>query len=249
MNSKLLSIGEASTLLGISIDTLREWDKKGILRSFRPSPTSKRYYQKEDIDHFLKKSTAHNEKNLVQLAKDWAFNKVPPPIENYLYCQTSDVFNARLQHFEAELARMPELKDIFPLVIAIIGEIGNNSYNHNIGNWPDVPGTFVGYDIHLRLAVLADRGRGIYKTLQRVLPNLKSDKEALHIAFTKYISGRAPEDRGNGLKFVKDVITGNPLHLLFYTGNVSLELGQNDPGLKITETDTSFHGCMAVINF
>lgn len=249
MNKKLLSIGEASTLLGVSIDTLREWDKKGIFHSFRPSLTSKRYYQKDDIDRFLQKKTSSNANNLAQLAKNWAFSTMPPPIADSLYCQTGDIFNARLQHFEIELARIPELKDIFSLVVAIIGEIGNNSYNHNTGNWPDVPGTFWGYDINLRLAVLADRGQGIHKTLQRVLPDLKTDKEALHTAFTKYISGRAPENRGNGLKFVKDVIMENPLHLLFYTGNAELELGQHDSGLKIRETDVSFHGCMAVINF
>ncbi len=54
-NNKLLSIGETANLLGISIDTLREWDKKEILRSFRPSPSSHRYYRQEDIENFLKK--------------------------------------------------------------------------------------------------------------------------------------------------------------------------------------------------
>ncbi|MBI5152265.1 MerR family transcriptional regulator [Candidatus Peregrinibacteria bacterium] len=249
MEKKLLFIGEAAKLIGVSIDTLRKWEKKGILQSFRPSLTSKRYYRQEDIDQFLSKDSRSYVEDLVDLAKTWAFAKSPAPLSSSLYCQTSDVFNSRLQSLELELARMPKLKDIFPLVIAVIGEIGSNSYNHNIGNWPDVPGIFFGYDIQQQQVVLADRGQGIYKTLKRVAPNLKNDKEALYTAFTKYISSRAPEERGNGLKFVKDVIISNPLYLQFYTGNASLELRQNISNLKIKTADTSFHGCIAVINF
>ncbi len=55
MEKKLLSIGETAKLIGVSIDTLRQWDKNGILPSFRPSEASKRYYRKEDIDSFLSK--------------------------------------------------------------------------------------------------------------------------------------------------------------------------------------------------
>ena len=55
MGPKLLSIGETAKFLGISIDTLREWDKKDILKSFRPSPSSKRYYRREDVENFLRK--------------------------------------------------------------------------------------------------------------------------------------------------------------------------------------------------
>jgi excisionase family DNA binding protein len=49
-NSKvLLSIGEASEYLGISIDTLRRWEKKGKLVSLR-SPGGHRYFNKPDLD-------------------------------------------------------------------------------------------------------------------------------------------------------------------------------------------------------
>lgn len=44
-----LSIGDASGFLRISRDTLRRWEKKGILRSYR-SPTFHRYYKKEDLE-------------------------------------------------------------------------------------------------------------------------------------------------------------------------------------------------------
>jgi len=245
----MLSIGETAKILGVSIENLRNWDKNGILPSFRPSPSSKRYYRREDIENFLKKDTKIEEENIANLAKEWAISKTPASIPASFYCETNDVFSARLQSLSILLERLPELKEIFPLIIAIIGEIGNNSYNHNIGNWPDVPGIFFTYSLDKRQIILADRGRGILKTLQRVVPNLKTDKEALNIAFTKYISGRAPENRGNGLKFVKDVISENPFRLQFYTGNAETELKQNTTKLNIKTLDTKFHGCIAIIQY
>lgn len=248
MDQKLLSIGETAKTIGISIDTLREWEKKGILLSFRPFPTSKRYYRKEDIDNFLKKDD-QSINDLTGLAKNWVITKSPITLSSSLYCETSDVFSARLQHLSTKLESIPELKNIFPLLVAIAGEIGNNSYNHNIGNWPDIPGVFFGYNTQQRIIVLADRGQGILKTLSRVLPKLKNDQEALHVAFTEYITARAPESRGNGLKFVKDIVTENPLHLVFQTGNAKLELQEKDLELKIEKADTSFHGCITIINY
>lgn len=249
MDNKLLSIGEASQLLGVSIDTLREWDKNNILPSFRPAPSGHRYYRREDIENFLKKPTKIEEKNIETLSKEWTMAKSSMSISPSLYCETNDTFSARLQSFSIQLERILELKEIFPLIIAIIGEIGNNSYNHNIGNWPDVPGIFFAYNLEERLVVLADRGRGILKTLKPVVPGLKTDEEALNIAFTKYISGRAPEDRGNGLKFVKDVVLANSFQLKFYTGNAELELKQNSTELNIKPTNFQFHGCLTIIHY
>lgn len=249
MTNKLLTIGETAQLLGISVDTLRVWDKNNILPSFRPDPSGHRYYRRGDIENFLRKPVKNEEKDIVSLGKEWAMAKSPIAISTSFYCETNDTFSARLQSFSIKLERNVELKEIFPLIIAITGEIGNNSYNHNIGNWPDVPGIFFSYNLEGRLVVLADRGRGILKTLEPVLPDLKTDEEALKIAFTKYISGRAPEDRGNGLKFVKDVVFSNPFQLKFYTGNAALELNQNATELNIKTSNTQFHGCIAIIHY
>ena len=95
----------------------------------------------------------------------------------------------------------------------------------------------------------SDRGQGILKTLRQVKPELANDQKALKVAFTEVISGRAPEARGNGLKFVRKIVEENPFSLLFQTGNAELRLERADTKLRIKETDKSFHGCMAVINF
>jgi excisionase family DNA binding protein len=53
MQNKLISIGKASELLGVSIDTLRRWDESGRLKSKRSGERGHRYYLLEDIENFL----------------------------------------------------------------------------------------------------------------------------------------------------------------------------------------------------
>ncbi|MBI2638736.1 hypothetical protein HYW83_04050 [Candidatus Peregrinibacteria bacterium] len=134
------------------------------------------------------------------------------------------------------------------LLISTVGEIGDNSYAHNLGNWSDIPGIFFAYDLNKKVIVLADRGRGILETLKFVRPALKSHKEALKVAFTEIISGRFPERRGNGLKSVVQNILASDVSLTFRTGDAELNLKKGDLELNITECET-FHGCFAVLKF
>jgi len=135
------------------------------------------------------------------------------------------------------------------LIVAIAGEIGNNSFDHNLGNWPDVPGIFFGYDINKKEIVLADRGQGILKTLQRIRPGLNNNKDALNTAFTEVISGRSPEDRGNGLKFVRKVVLENPIDLFFQSGDYYLEIIRQALDLDIKKSKQFIQGCIAIIKF
>ena len=43
------SIGKSSEYLGVSIDTLRRWEKKGVITAYR-SPGGHRYFLKQDLD-------------------------------------------------------------------------------------------------------------------------------------------------------------------------------------------------------
>ena len=52
----------------------------------------------------------------------------------------------------------------------------------------------------------ADRGRGVFASLSSVYKEIKDPQTALELAYKKRISGRFPERRGNGLKFVRQVI-------------------------------------------
>lgn len=235
---ELISIGEAASILGVSIDTLRRWDKSGKLRSVKTEGGHRKYYRSQ-IELFLN--------DLFKLAKNWVLKQTD--LSSDLYCSNSAVFQTRLILMQDTLAGVKELSSIFPLISAVAGEIGNNSFDHNLGNWPDTPGIFFGYDINKRVIVLADRGLGILTTLKRVRPELSNDQEALRVAFTEIISGRAPESRGNGLKFVRKVVSENPIGLLFQTGNAELILEKDSDILDIKESLEPFRGCLALITF
>lgn len=239
-NDKLLSIGKTSKLLGVSIQTLRRWDDKGILKSFRAVPNGNRFYKVEDINLFMN--------DLPTLGWKWAFDSIPSEPKRDFYCATSDVFTARLERLKNELQKIDNLAIDYSLITLMVGEIGDNSYAHNLGNWPDILGIFFAYDLNKRNIVLADRGRGILKTLQQVRPELSSHSEALRVAFTETISGRFPERRGNGLKSVARIIMTSNVNLIFKTGNAQLDLKREDEKLNIIECQ-AFHGCYAVLKF
>lgn len=52
---KLLKISEASELLNVHPNTLRKWDKKGILKAVRFGIRGDRRYNRVDIEEFSRK--------------------------------------------------------------------------------------------------------------------------------------------------------------------------------------------------
>jgi len=167
-------------------------------------------------------------------------------IKEVYYCPTRDIFQARLNRMVNELLKSSIPKDDAYILSAIAGEIGNNSFDHNLGSWPDIMGIFFYYTINnkgMKIA-LADRGQGVLKTLKAVKPDLRTDREALKTAFTEKISGRAPENRGNGLKFVRENVQNRKIRLNFYSGDAKIELNNK---MEICETDQRINGCLAII--
>ncbi len=236
-----LSIGEAASFLNVSVDTLRRWDKAGLLAAKRLA-NGYRYYDRVDLEERLSQLD-----NLTALAKRWAMSETETPLQDRYYCPTHDIFIARSSKLRFDLEKAGFGEKIATLTDMVVGEIGNNSFDHNIGNWPDVPGIFFGYDLKKSEIILADRGQGILTTLRRVRRELSSDQEAIGIAFTLPISGRGAEKRGNGLKLVRQTVISNPFSLDFTSGTGKLELNQGDKDLNIQKSNISFHGCMAII--
>lgn len=239
MSEELITITEAAEMLGVNIVTLRRWDESGKLIAIRPGKGSHRLYRLKDIEIFMT--------DLFSLAKKWVMSDAPQEPEKLFYCPNSAIFQSRLSRMESELqASFPE---IFSLISSITGEIGNNSFDHNLGRWPDINGIFFAYDVSKRTVMLADRGLGILHTLKRVRASLDSDADALKVAFTEVVTGRAPEHRGNGLKYVRLVISESPIRLIFQTGDAKLNLKQSDEDIVIEKADQPFHGCLALIRF
>ncbi len=235
----LISIGEAAEFLGVSIATLRRWDESGKLSSTREKEGDYRYYDIKAIEIFLQ--------DLFKLAKAWIASQEEFP--KRFYCENSSVFFARITKMQGLMIQNKDTKNLFSQLGSMAGEIGNNSYDHNIGQWPDVPGIFFGFDLNKKQIVLADRGVGILKTLKRVRPELKNHKEALKTAFTEMISGREPEGRGNGLKYVKKIVLENPINLFFQTGDAELTLNANSSELNIKDAKQNLRGCLALISY
>lgn len=239
-NENILSIGAAAEFLGVSIQTLRRWDKSGRLKA-EYTGGGHRYYKREVLEKF--------KENLFLLARVWAESSKPSQLPEDYYSQTQDVFRARLDTIAVILDMNKNTKDIAPLLVAVAGEIGNNSFDHNFGNWPDEPGIFFAYDANKRVIVLADRGIGIKATLSRVRPDLKDDIMALRVAFTERISGRSPEQRGNGLKFVREVAVNHPVGVMLQSGTAVAEIARDEGKLVIKLAERNIPGTLAKITY
>ncbi len=160
----------------------------------------------------------------------WATLSQPTsPVETV--AQTRDVFRSRLDRFYSETIKASWPESDSALLTAAIGEIGNNCFDHNLGQWRDMPGCWFEWgtfsDSRVWWILIADRGQGIRASLGRVDPSIKSDQQAVDTAFTKILSGRSPERRGNGLKFVRQIVNGDSARgLLFLSGTGRLIIGR-----------------------
>lgn len=188
-------------------------------------------------------------------AFEWASVSDPRVPPDEFYCHTSDIWQARFtklapfliaQHFEAHAVS---------LFASIVGEIGDNCFTHNAPGWVDIPGCWFEYvntndSVH---CMIADRGRGILTSLSAVRPLLKTHHEALLVALTERgVSGRAPEQRGNGLKFVMDALCVLPLgSFVIQSGsarlNATIPLDLLNISEYITESPTPVRGTYSEI--
>jgi excisionase family DNA binding protein len=239
MKDQLLTIGQAAAYLDVTPMTLRRWDESGKLVAIRKEGGTHRYYLERDLELFGS--------DLKKLASNWVQEYTDVP--GRYHCTNSSVFLARLTSFEIALMKKPGFEQLFSLIVSVVGEIGNNSFDHNIGKWPDEPGVFFGYDIGKGLVVLADRGIGVLQSLRQVKPALPSHVEALRVAFTEIISGRSPEKRGNGLKYVREVVMSSPIDLFFTSGDAELRLQKPEKQLRITRSSILTRGCYVTLKF
>lgn len=161
-------------------------------------------------------------------AFEWAAGAegVIPPDE--VYCATRDVGQARIEKMRIALERGGWNALHTALFTAIAGELMGNCFDHNLGTWRDIPGCWFEYRIEDKAlrAFIADRGQGVLGSLRHVRPALADDREALILAFTATLSGRAPEKRGNGLKFVLRSLHQLPgSQFTFQSGDATLKCG------------------------
>ena len=133
-NDKLLAIGETAKLLGVSVQTLRRWDDKGILKSFRATIGGNRFYKERDISIFSN--------DLPTIGWKWASQTSPTEPEKNFYCRTKDVFApGRLARLENDLQKIETLGIHHSLLSSMV-EKSVTILMHNLGNWIDIQGMF-----------------------------------------------------------------------------------------------------------
>ena len=239
--NETVSIGVASLLTGRSIDTLRRWDGDGKLPSIRKEKNSNRYYEIAALELAIQ-----NESKFRAAHKWVSCSERFEPLPCY-YSRDSFIFKSRHDRMGRDIIAMEQKPPHPHILVAITGEIGENSFAHNLGAWPDTPGVFFSYDFLNQEIILADRGRGILKTLQRVRPRLDNHKDALYTAFTEEISGRYPERRGRGLKYIRERVAELKLSLSFQSGDMMIEIDNN--GELVFTEKPPIQGCLARISF
>lgn len=107
--------------------------------------------------------------DLEKLGYDWVtVNADSIDTASVYYCQNRDIFQTKLDKMMNDLLKIKSIdEEGVYLVSAMAGEIGNNSFDHNLGKWPDTTGVFFGYETaggKLKI-VLADRGQGVLRSL------------------------------------------------------------------------------------
>lgn len=184
-------------------------------------------------------------------ALTWITSTQPlgPPVD--VYCQTRDVVQAKVKSVRAGLLEHGWNESTAALVAAVLGELTSNAFDHNLGQWPDIPGCWfeATIDEHRFSAIVADRGQGVRSSLERVRPGL-NDHEALRIAFTEQVTGRAPEKRGNGLKFVMNTLKEFEfVQFSFQSGDAKLMFQGNakptNATFQITSNQPNLRGVLA----
>lgn len=132
-----------------------------------------------------------------------------PNIREIIHCNFRDEFEARL------LSKMRMIFKSFgmnendePRATTLLGELGNNVFDHNAGSWPmNFGGAIIiiqnYFENRIVEVVVADPGVGFRESLKSHNSNIKSDIEAIKLGLSG-VTGRIGEKRGNGLKLIRD---------------------------------------------
>lgn len=72
---KYYSIGEFATKIGKTVQTLRNWDKNGILKPSHVTSGGTRYYSQEQLNHFLGLKSEEQElvEDLIQIVTVFSY--------------------------------------------------------------------------------------------------------------------------------------------------------------------------------
>ncbi|MFA6135747.1 MAG: hypothetical protein WC705_00025 [Candidatus Paceibacterota bacterium] len=170
----------------------------------------------QDVVSYLKRM--HLDKFLSELAYD-SFLK--PFIEKemnekenqnvleILHCESRDDFDARLSSKIRMMFKNFGMDiDDESRATSLVGELGNNVFDHNAGSWPtNIGGAIILAQLNPRKkqieVVVADPGIGFLGSLKVINPPPQNDIEAIKLGLNG-VTGRIGEKRGDGLRIIQD---------------------------------------------
>ena len=155
------------------------------------------------------------------------------------FSKTRDVFDNRLASYAHSTENW--------LFSAVIGEIGANTFDHNFSFYSDSPrGVYCDFYSDDNYVYICDFGQGLTASLAHTIQSISDDLTAIEIAFTQHVSGRAPEMRGNGLKFVISSVMSNGWHLFFQSGTATCNA--SGEGYMFSISDYRYDGCLCILS-
>lgn len=167
--------------------------------------STKIYLKKIHLDKMFEKIGCQKEHNL--FSKIIMSDKDNLNIQPLILCKYRDEFNAKLEYFLKMFRNFGLSESDSQRATTIIGELGNNVFDHNLGNWPtSIVGAIIAcqnYPAYKRIEItIGDPGVGFYESLTKAFPEIKSDMEAIKKGLEGN-TGRVGEQRGNGLKLIQ----------------------------------------------
>lgn len=186
--------------------------------------------QNPDLLSYLKRTHfAEILKELNYLTEASEISKISMPekdnlnIEELTHCRFRDEFHGRLGRFIKIFHNFGLDENQARLVTALVGELGNNVFDHNALNWPtDITGCFImaqNYPaLHMIEFAISDPGVGFLGSLKNKFPFLEDDITAIKYGLegnSGWFEGR----RGNGLINIKNWTFQN------FSGNICIHSG------------------------
>ncbi len=126
-----------------------------------------------------------------------------------LHCEFRDALEAQLSSKIRRMFRHFGLNELDEArATALVGELGNNVFDHNDGQWPSsIRGAIIlaqhNPKKHRIEIVVADPGIGFSGSLRAADKTIPSDVEAIKLGMSG-VTGRVGETRGNGLRVIQD---------------------------------------------
>lgn len=152
-----------------------------------------------------------------------------------MHCLYRDEFNARLGRFITMFKTFGLNENDAQRATSLVGELGNNVFDHNLGNWPtNISGCIIAAQHYpstktIEIAV-GDPGVGFYGSLKAAFPEINNDIDAIKLGLAGN-TGRIGEIRGNGLRLIQQWTLQN------FSGKVMIHSGNglvivNKTGMK-----------------